>query len=331
MKMRISSPHLRIGRALLLAAVGCVACASSASAFEPITTCTTPDMVHYETSVHCDPGEEPLVVGWPTPCVTYMLNERGSKDVDRIEFLKSTIKSSFIVWNQPSCGNIQFRFGGISCAELTGAPVAPKGQFVPPPENDENLIIWREESWDKASAIVAHTALTYDPSDGVIYNADIEFNAVDHTFELLTPEMVANPKSDWLADGSMSGPYDVQNILTHEIGHFLGLHHEETIVEATMFPTGEALELLKRDLHPDDVNGLCYLYSTGYRDAMCVNVAPEDENQCLGRVQLDGKIGCSTADPALPAQGPGALLWLVGLLGVLGLGLIPGASRLPLS
>lgn len=73
----------------------------------------------------------------------------------------------------------------------------------------------------------------------------------------------------WSVDGHPSplGTRDVQAMLTHEIGHALGLLHncdEEagactpSEAAAVMYPSyrGEAQRVLERD----DIDGLCFLY-----------------------------------------------------------------------
>ena len=55
-----------------------------------------------------------------------------------------------------------------------------------------------------------------DPSDGVIVDADIEMNAVNNQFVEIGKTLPAS-------DGR--NQTDLENTLTHEIGHLLGLDH----------------------------------------------------------------------------------------------------------
>ena len=52
---------------------------------------------------------------------------------------------------------------------------------------------------------------------------------------------------------------DLQNTLTHESGHFIGLAHSP-VPGATMNATTQPGETLKRSLAPDDAAGVCAIY-----------------------------------------------------------------------
>lgn len=61
------------------------------------------------------------------------------------------------------------------------------------------------------------------------------------------------------ANNGMPQFYDVQNCLTHELGHALGLGHSAN-TEATMYYSVNLGETKKRDLHTDDLNGYWAIY-----------------------------------------------------------------------
>ena len=83
------------------------------------------------------------------------------------------------------------------------------------------------------------------PATGRIYDADIEFN--DEFFAFVTD----NPTPGLSVD--------IRNTLTHEVGHFIGLDHS-SLPDSTMYGAAAVGELHKRDLHPDDREGLCSIY-----------------------------------------------------------------------
>ncbi|HKT24673.1 MAG TPA: matrixin family metalloprotease [Terriglobales bacterium] len=72
--------------------------------------------------------------------------------------------------------------------------------------------------------------------------------------QILDADILFNPGVTFTMDGS--GGSDLQTVLTHEIGHFLGLDHS-AVVKAMMFPYAPPME---RTLGSDDVAAISMLY-----------------------------------------------------------------------
>lgn len=85
-------------------------------------------------------------------------------------------------------------------------------------------------------------AITYSKGNKTICEADIDIN----TFYL------------WKNDGS-SDALDVQNLMTHELGHLVGLGHSSK-KSATMYVDSEFGQTSKRTLSSDDKKGLAKIY-----------------------------------------------------------------------
>src|SRR5262249_48379217 len=107
-----------------------------------------------------------------------------------------------------------------------------------------------------------------DPSDGQILHADIELNGVD--FELLAPG--ASPQTAKPA-------LDLQSVMTHEVGHLLGLAHDcgtglepwptdelgrsvpacdaPGVAASTMYYVIQPNDISARTLAPNDIAGAC--------------------------------------------------------------------------
>ena len=111
-----------------------------------------------------------------------------------------------------------------------------------------------------ADAIGIQLGTAVSTEVGQILDADIYFNPGDSTVTFATPAALpANPKS-----------YDLESILTHELGHFLGFSHS-AVWSAMMFPfapapgtfTGVRPTAQQPDapLADDDRTGLRTLYS----------------------------------------------------------------------
>ncbi len=119
-------------------------------------------------------------------------------------------------------------------------------------ENDGiNSIILVKDEWPFDSSAIAITRNFYvsgtSAASGVILDSDILLNSVDHEFTT-TNEF---------------GKHDVQNIITHEVGHFVGMGHEVAPADAnaTMYAVASPNEFIKRTLNSSDLAGLYSAYS----------------------------------------------------------------------
>jgi hypothetical protein len=117
-----------------------------------------------------------------------------------------------------------------------------------PAEENENSIVFAPEGAAQAEGALAITIVTYDKSLGQILDADIIFNG-EHRFA---------PAETLTSDSR--NVYDLQNVLTHELGHFLGLGEENTERRATMFSRSAPAEIRKRDLSKLDRVNIRELY-----------------------------------------------------------------------
>jgi hypothetical protein len=229
---------------------------------------------------------------WPERRIAYVVNERGCSDVPMSETL-GAIERAFAAWAEPPCTDLSFVYEGIVPDDGTNLTLE-KGS---PPDN-QNLIVWGE-TWPPAGAgtistyVPGLTTLLYDVETGQIMDADIDLNAQNFFWTT--------------TDDPGQAATDIQNILTHEIGHLLGLTHSKER-EATMYENTHQGEMDKRSLHADDELGICTVYPIGQS-------TPEGHGQ--GTLP-GGEGGCSlgSADQAHISWWPGMLLLLVCLLGI---------------
>lgn len=277
----------------LLAGVAAVVVgAGQAVAFTPTVTCT--DFGLYR----CEPGETPQQVRWRNRCVDYHVNESGSADIPgsddgRIsQELLDTVIGSFETWNQPVGSDLELIYAGLTEVDRTGYETGKR---------NTNVVTWLEDGWPYASKTAyALTSVTFDPTTGLIVDADVELNAAFHTF------------TD--ADNPRATLVDVRNTLVHEAGHFLGLDHSP-IPEATMYASAPEAETQKRTLHQDDIEGLIHIYpalNEGERSCDSSDNSPEPPGAAD-----DGGAACASTGAAGPAQS--ALPTLLFLALVIGL------------
>ncbi len=128
-------------------------------------------------------------------------------------------------------------------------------------QDGESVIRWGVEAGPFVDPeALATTYLTYRTTTGQIMEADIVVNAVDYKWTVVGSRHCENR-------------YDLQNILTHEAGHFFGLSHTQDRVDSTMFPSASSCETSKRDLADDDKAGIVFLYEDALEPESPVNLA----------------------------------------------------------
>lgn len=151
------------------------------------------------------------------------------------------------------------------------------GYDLDPQAQNQNEIIALTD-WPYTDGALASTVVTVNARTNEIIDTDIVFNCEQHTFKVLTSPTPSTMDVD-----------DVQNTVTHEIGHALGLMHNPMDADVVMFPRAAAGEVAKRVLRDDDRHGLEALYASA-------PVVPEVPQQ---------QVGCSSSG--------GGVAWAMGL------------------
>jgi len=109
-----------------------------------------------------------------------------------------------------------------------------------------------------------------DEATGEITEADIIINS-RHAYGILSAETPGAPATS--CDGSTRAQacehrYDLQNVMTHEVGHFYGLGEDREDRSATMYSCTSACETHKRDLSHGDRQSIDMLYQEGAEQRM---------------------------------------------------------------
>ena len=174
---------------------------------------------------------------WPAAAVTYNVNLRDSGDDGG--FL-AAIRASAQTWESDAGSDFDFTFGG-----TTGR----KASSLRNKMDGNNDITW--EGLGRYQDPIAVTIFWYFTSTGVVVEADL----------------INNKNYAWASDGDQTA-YDVQNIETHEFGHYLVLRdlYDPSDDALTMYGFGALGETQKTDLGLGDQLGIAAIYpgaSTG--------------------------------------------------------------------
>jgi hypothetical protein len=254
---------------------------------------------------------------------------------DPAQFLTSTevrqaVEGAAAAWTPPITACTDLRFTVTDVAEA----------FAPAEYDRHNRIGFRRgvtgDDWRKIPCVpsakqscnpyppgaIAITTVTSNSNTGQILDADMEINAVNQRFGDLGPDGSLHPE--------LLKVHDLQNTLTHELGHLLGFDHNcydpaaspkgppldnlgqpaprcgdmapAEIRAATMYNQAFEREIVKRTLEPDDRAAVCDTYPIGY-------------NNPFPREADDGG-GCGMARGSRPAGVPALGLLVAGLFAV---------------
>jgi MYXO-CTERM domain-containing protein len=252
---------------------------------------------------------------WESGCIFVTVDSDGTKEIAGDQEFP-VIDASIATWNTTtaSCSYMKVVNSGKQALEVDGK------DYI-------NLIKFRDVSWcrpatkddpakcysDSSAGITTATYIDDGGSrDGAIVDADIEINGVNFAISV---------NGQTLATGKTCNA-ELQNTLTHELGHLHGLEHTclasgdpprvddqgqpvpscsspmlpPKITESTMYNFQDCGETKKETLESDDINAICTIYPTAMDPGSC---EPVHVGGC-----------CSAGD------GPAGPLALVGLTAI---------------
>jgi hypothetical protein len=235
--------------AVLGAACAVLGWGGRARAFCRTTVCQDCEL---DPQTGCTVGQP---IAWKSSCVTFAMQHDGSRHVPYDE-AAAAIGRAFEVWQVVDCPDgggppairVRTTFGDAAC----------RRHEYNQTDGNANIVMFRDDAWPYTNATnaLALTTVTYNFKTGEIYDADMEVNATQD----LSVDEDPSPFT-----------FDLQSIITHEAGHFLGLNHSLDS-RATMWSEYSRGSKSFRTLSDDDIAGICAVYPP--RTAAACNETP---------------------------------------------------------
>lgn len=169
------------------------------------------------------------ITTWPSNSVSWTVSTSTMPGVQPADYV-AAIQAAFDAWEDVTCSAVNFTYQGYASSN---------------PQNGIHVYV-QEGQWDPSVGDAAAYSQSDTSFNGNINSNVIVFNAVDIQWSVAAIDL--------------SGYSDIQGVVTHEIGHSIGLDHSRH-PDATMFFSGGGVDL--RTLSADDIKGACFLYPSG--------------------------------------------------------------------
>jgi hypothetical protein len=215
----------------------------------------------YCRTMSCELGEDPAhpcprdaaecvtrgqPLHWASACLHYAVQVDGSPrsglDADQIQAFAGQAFSAWKAARCPGGGSPRFEAqfqGYVSCAR--------REMVCGGAEQNVNVVMFHDHGWLEGAGRIGVTTPTGGVESGLVVDADVEINSQDFSF-----------KSD--PSGTMST--SLLYVLTHELGHFLGLAH--STVSGSVMSTGyQSLPFSPNLISADDAAAICAAYPPG--------------------------------------------------------------------
>ncbi len=202
-------------------------------------------------------------IHWTEREVPWYLNKSGSEDVP-FRSVEAAAIASFKTWEDVSCSDLTFPYKGVTESDEIGYVIGG---------NNQNIVRFTPaDEWLHGRGVIGLTTVTFCtersgficPYVGRVLDTDMELN---EEFYFTVQDL---PQYTY---------FDIQNTITHEAGHVLGLDHTP-VQEATMYVSAPEGEITKRTLAQDDIDGLCALYPIGEKSPGTIEYRMYEGDDC---------------------------------------------------
>jgi Metallo-peptidase family M12 len=235
-------------------------------------------------------------MSWYTSCVAFSAYAEGLLG-PTVEQFGGAVTAAAQSWSRQDPTLAACTYLDLQVALIAATVPALSAKF-----DQVNSVVFVGQNWPADRSALAQT-LVFSRASGQIVDTDIEINAVDFVWS----DLVSTP-----IPGNVQ---DLQNAVTHEMGHAIGLGHTcqsdasqprptdqngapipdcasapAAVRETTMFPSANPRDTSKRSLSPDDQQAVCDSYPLA-----------ADPHSCAA----DAGTPAGTVDASVPDAGDG--------------------------
>lgn len=234
---------------------------------------------------------------WNRRCSSYAFFDAYSKSMAPND-VRTVFQNSFDAWTDIVCPDGHPI--GFQVRQLEETSTCDHATTLLNGTNIHTVVFLQEWGGVRSPDAFALTSAWNIQETGEIIDVDIELNEADWTFEIC-------PES-----GCTNGHTDLQNVVAHEAGHYFGLGHS-TVPSSTMLMSAGTGETSKRDLDPDDIEGICSAYPEGSLPNACDDSPWNGFAENLGCGDPIPEGCCSVAPGTRETSSRGALALLTGV------------------